>query len=49
MIRIEDIAHVRFAAPDLTQMKTFLEAFGLKTELAADGKLYARGAGTAPF
>jgi hypothetical protein len=29
VIRIEDIAHVRFAAPDLGAMRGFLEDFGL--------------------
>ena len=48
-IKIEDIAHVRFSAPDLAEMARFLEAFGLTTETAADGALYARGAGATPF
>ena len=29
VIKIEDIAHVRFAAPDLGAMKSFLEDFGM--------------------
>lgn len=49
IIRIEDIAHVRFTAPDLNLMSTFVQEFGLVPELAADGVLYARGAGPAPF
>ena len=49
IINIEDIAHVRFTAPDLTVMSTFLHEFGLTTVLADDGVLYARGAGPAPF
>jgi catechol 2,3-dioxygenase-like lactoylglutathione lyase family enzyme len=49
IIKIEDIAHVRFTAPDLGVMATFMQEFGLVPELAADGVLYARGAGTAPF
>lgn len=49
VIKIEDIAHVRFTAPDLGEMSTFLQEFGLVPELAVDGVLYARGAGTAPF
>ena len=48
-IKIADIAHVRFTAPDLAEMQTFLEEFGLIPHLASDGVLYARGAGTAPF
>lgn len=49
MIRIEDISHVRFSAPDLGEMQRFLTAFGLASETASDGTLYARGTGTAPF
>ena len=48
-IRIEDISHVRFTAPDLDAMRAFLLDFGL---IPIDGEgdaLYARGAGTAPF
>lgn len=48
-IRIEDIAHVRFSAPDLAAMKTFLEEFGLAPVASDDGVLYARGAGDQPF
>mgnify|MGYP003627933180 CR=1 FL=1 len=48
-IKIEDIAHVRFRAPDLGEMRTFLEEFGLKPELSDEGILYARGSGPAPF
>jgi len=48
LIKIEDIAYVRFRAPDLQRMQCFLEDFGLAT-LMADGVLYARGAGSAPF
>ena len=48
-IRISDISHVRFTAPDLAQMEAFLVEFGLMPSLAADGTLYARGTGPAPF
>lgn len=48
-IDIEDIAHVRFSAPDLTAMRAFLVEFGLQPVQSDDGILYARGAGTAPF
>jgi len=48
-IKVEDIAHVRFSAPDLNRMSKFLEEFGLLPALADDGALYARGTGTAPF
>ncbi|QUD88114.1 VOC family protein [Phenylobacterium montanum] len=49
LIKIADIAHVRFTAPDLEQMAAFLGEFGLKAERATDGVLYARGAGPQPF
>lgn len=48
-IKVEDIAHVRFRAPELNEMRKFLDEFGLKTELSDDGILYARGSGPAPF
>lgn len=48
VIRIEDIAHVRFAAPDLGVMRAFLEDFGLQV-LEADGRLYGRGLDGRPF
>lgn len=46
--RAEDIAHVRFAAPDLGVMRQFLEDFGL-TCFEEGGVLYGRGADGAPF
>lgn len=46
--RAEDIAHVRFAAPDLGAMRKFLEDFGLSC-FEQDGRLYARGSDGAPF
>jgi catechol 2,3-dioxygenase-like lactoylglutathione lyase family enzyme len=48
-IKIEDIAHVRFAAPDLEAMKIFLREFGLIEVPSTDGVLYARGTGSQPF
>lgn len=48
-IRVEDIAYVRFRAPDLARMAGFLRDFGLQPWLAEDGRLYARAAGGAPF
>lgn len=47
-IKVEDIAHVRFRAPDLTQMAAFLEDFGLDVAPIGD-RLFARGSGPAPF
>jgi catechol 2,3-dioxygenase-like lactoylglutathione lyase family enzyme len=48
IIRIEDIAHVRFSAPDLPLMRGFLEDFGL-TCFESDGRLYGRGRDGRPF
>ena len=48
VIRIEDIAHVRYAAPDLGTMRSFLQDFGLST-FEADGRLYAKGSDGRPF
>lgn len=48
MTRAEDIAHVRFAAPDLGAMRAFLEDFGLSC-FEENGRLYGRGADGAPF
>ena len=42
VIRIEDIAHVRFAAPDLAKMRGFLDDFGFET-FEHGGRLYGRG------
>ncbi|MCC6926810.1 VOC family protein [Novosphingobium sp.] len=41
-IRVEDIAHVRYAAPDLGTMRAFLEDFGMHC-FEAGGRLYAKG------
>lgn len=49
LIKIADISHVRFTAPDLGEMQRFLEEFGLHPALWQDGTLYARGAGPSPF
>ncbi|MFO1080901.1 MAG: VOC family protein [Reyranellaceae bacterium] len=48
VIRIEDIAHVRFAAPDLRAMRSFLEDFGLKV-FEERGRLYGKGGDGRPF
>ncbi|MBL8773384.1 MAG: VOC family protein [Phenylobacterium sp.] len=48
MIRVEDIAYVRFRAPDLAEMAAFLADFGIAAEMR-DGRLYGRGTGPAPF
>jgi catechol 2,3-dioxygenase-like lactoylglutathione lyase family enzyme len=48
VIRVEDIAHVRFAAPDLAAMKAFLDEFGLSS-FEEGGRLYGRGTDGRPF
>lgn len=47
-MRIFDVAHVRFSAPDLDLMERFLSDFGL-TPFREGGMLYAHGLGAAPF
>lgn len=47
-IKVEDIAYVRFRAPDLAQMQDFLQDFGLGVA-THDERLYARGSGESPF
>lgn len=48
-IKIEDVAYVRFRAPDLGEMKAYLADFGLGVVQEDDQRLFARGTGTAPF
>ncbi|MFM6951502.1 MAG: VOC family protein [Novosphingobium sp.] len=48
VIRIEDIAHVRYAAPDLAAMRAFLEDFGMDC-FEQGGRLYGRGSDGRPF
>ncbi len=43
-IHIEDLAYVRFRAPDLTAMEAFLDDFGLARAERTESKLYARAA-----
>ena len=47
-IKVEDIAHVRFSAPDLEEMQNFLEDFGLACS-EQGGRLYGRGSDGRPF
>ena len=48
--RAVDIVSVRFAAPDLDRMRSFLVNFGLRdAEAAGDGVLRMRGTGEVPF
>jgi catechol 2,3-dioxygenase-like lactoylglutathione lyase family enzyme len=48
MIKIEDLSHVAFRAPDLDTMARFLADFGLSAKREG-GRLYARGLGPAPY
>ena len=49
MIKVEDIAYVRFGAPDLDKMRQFLSDFGLVVNTGPDGVLYSRGTDPAPY
>ena len=48
VIKIEDAAFVRFRAPDLSQMRSFLEDFGFTAVEATQDRLVMRGASAAP-
>lgn len=48
VIKVEDIAHVRFAAPDLSSMRSFLEDFGLAC-FDEGGRLYGKASDGRPF
>ncbi|MFZ9396312.1 MAG: VOC family protein [Erythrobacter sp.] len=48
VIKVEDIAHVRFAAPDLSVMRAFLEDFGMSC-FEESGRLYGKGSDGRPF
>ncbi len=48
MIKIEDVSHVAFRAPDLDKMERFLIDFGLVVT-QEDERLYGRGLGPAPY
>lgn len=49
MIKVRDIAWVRFAAPDLDRMESFLSDFGLVRAERGAGGLYMRGSGPDPW
>jgi catechol 2,3-dioxygenase-like lactoylglutathione lyase family enzyme len=49
IIKIEDIAYVRFSAPDLDAMEVFLNEFGMHRAHRDGDTLYMRGTGPAPF
>jgi catechol 2,3-dioxygenase-like lactoylglutathione lyase family enzyme len=47
-IKVEDISSVRFRAPDLDEMRAFLEEFGFVC-FTHNGRLYGRGTDGAPY
>jgi catechol 2,3-dioxygenase-like lactoylglutathione lyase family enzyme len=47
MIAVEDIAFVRYAAPDLDLMERFLTDFGMRRSARTPNALYMRGLGSA--
>src|ERR1700733_11451598 len=49
LIKIQDVAFVRFNAPDLEAMESFLLDFGLVRAGRNDDALYMRGTGPDPF
>ncbi|MBP6012936.1 MAG: VOC family protein [Alphaproteobacteria bacterium] len=49
MIKVDDIAFVRFKAPDLDQMETFLTDFGLVRAHRDADTLYMTGSGPDPY
>jgi catechol 2,3-dioxygenase-like lactoylglutathione lyase family enzyme len=49
MIKVEDIAYVRFGAPDLEEMERFLHDFGLVTTVRQDERLFSRGTDAEPY
>jgi hypothetical protein len=48
-IKIQEIAYVRFNAPDLDQMETFLTEFGMVRADRTSDALYMRGLDGDPF
>jgi len=49
MIKVTDLAYVRFAAPDLDAMERFASDFGLVLAAREGGVLYHRGTDAAPY
>ena len=48
-IKIQDIAYVRFSAPDLDSMEAFLTEFGMVRAERFSDRLYMRGLDDGPF
>ncbi|MEI9886261.1 MAG: VOC family protein [Rhizomicrobium sp.] len=49
IIKIEDVAHVRFRAPDLDAMEAYLLDFGLVRAARDGSRLFMRGSGNGAF
>jgi catechol 2,3-dioxygenase-like lactoylglutathione lyase family enzyme len=49
MIKVQDIAYVRFAAPDLDKMERFCADFGLVLTARENDTLYHRGTDPSPY
>jgi catechol 2,3-dioxygenase-like lactoylglutathione lyase family enzyme len=49
MIKVRDIAYVRFAAPDLDAMERFASDFGLSLTARVNDTLYHRGSDPSPY
>lgn len=49
MIKVQDVAYVRFAAPDLERMEAFLDDFGLRVASRDGERLFARGTDPEPY
>jgi catechol 2,3-dioxygenase-like lactoylglutathione lyase family enzyme len=49
MIKVQDVAYVRFGAPDLDEMEKFLKDFGLVLTNRDDEILYMRGTDPEPY
>ena len=48
VIKVEDVAHVRFSAPNLASMRSFLDDFGMSVFEEGD-RLYGKGSDGRPF
>ncbi len=49
MIKVRDVAYVRFGAPDLDAMQRFLGDFGLALTERENERIYARGSDPSPY
>jgi catechol 2,3-dioxygenase-like lactoylglutathione lyase family enzyme len=49
MIKVKDVAYVRFGAPDLDKMERFVTDFGLVVTVRDDDVIYARGTDPSPY